>query len=770
MNFRKHSFLWLILPAFAGIYALLGKVDLYKSRQQTEVVFRAEVLKDDEFRLYFTPKGVMDFSGHNQRINRVKGQPGMQDIVFELPPDKDISQLRIDIGFNNDPRQSKITLEKILFRKGALTKEVPLSELQPNVWCRVEGNDILLFSVNNTFDPFLVFDENAMKKFGKVYDSVAYRFWFALLFTAMFAGVMLVSDNKTQAALCASIAFCVFLLTFLLSQYIPLRHETVVTVDLQMKHKDEIYLFYVPHGAPGFTGTYMEKQEITGSDNLQRVRFAFPDSLDFNILRVDFGDNKENDDARLTKLQITGKRSLTLNEREITQVFDRYQTTYDSAAGIYHLTGDDPFLATTDVWVLGSSYRDSSYTLLRLAFALFFAISIYGLLLKATRRREEQHFYYYRAQIAVFVVVLILPVLDTIFDFKLITDSTENRIVSKKPELKSNNIIEYPKLYESYYNENFGLRNLLIRWGGHLKTSLFTTSANPDEVMIGKKKWMYFRGEGDNNVKDIRRENLLTQPQLEELAVRWHQRRLDLEARGMNYYLAYWPEKHSIYPQYLPDGAEVKDPSVPARFEQITRYCLEHEPSVRIVDSRKKLRDASEHVQVYLKNDTHWNEYGAFLSYQTLMQRIGEDVPDVLPVLEEKDFDIQWTDKPIGDLLGMMGMRKNRSFYESIPEFNLKNGPDSIEVVDALEYGHDAIRHRNLSCKNNLKAVVFRDSYSRAMIKFIDHNFSEVLYLWTIFDQGNVDKFGPNVVVEAYVERSHFFGMPERKRIFPKPE
>jgi hypothetical protein len=36
-------------------------------------------------------------------------------------------------------------------------------------------------------------------------------------------------------------------------------------------------------------------------------------------------------------------------------------------------------------------------------------------------------------------------------------------------------------------------------------------------------------------------------------------------------------------------------------------------------------------TRVYHKTDTRWNERGAFFAYQKIMQRLSQDLPEILP-------------------------------------------------------------------------------------------------------------------------------------------
>ena len=51
------------------------------------------------------------------------------------------------------------------------------------------------------------------------------------------------------------------------------------------------------------------------------------------------------------------------------------------------------------------------------------------------------------------------------------------------------------------------------------------------------------------------------------------------------------------------------------------------------------------------------------------------------------------------------------------------------------------------------KALIFRDSFTTALVQFISLHYKEVIYINGIYDQSIVDKVKPDVVISCRVER-----------------
>jgi hypothetical protein len=77
---------------------------------------------------------------------------------------------------------------------------------------------------------------------------------------------------------------------------------------------------------------------------------------------------------------------------------------------------------------------------------------------------------------------------------------------------------------------------------------------------------------------------------------------------------------------------------------------------------------------------------------------------------------------------------------------------DQIEYLSIEGYPKLTIRTRNKYAGNNLKALIFRDSFSNGLIQFFSLHFNEVTYIWG-HKEYYVKKVQPDVIIDAFVER-----------------
>src|SRR4051812_36199372 len=98
--------------------------------------------------------------------------------------------------------------------------------------------------------------------------------------------------------------------------------------------------------------------------------------------------------------------------------------------------------------------------------------------------------------IAVFIGLLWLPALDSLFHWDTARVTNENRAPAIFPafNLSLGGVRSYLTGLESYYNDHFGFRKQLVRWDHRWKHNWFKESSLPD-VIIGREGWLFYCGE-----------------------------------------------------------------------------------------------------------------------------------------------------------------------------------------------------------------------------------------------------------------------------------
>src|SRR5680860_1252099 len=222
-----------------------------------------------------------------------------------------------------------------------------------------------------------------------------------------------------------------------------------------------------------------------------------------------------------------------------------------------------------------------------------------------------------------------------------------------------------------------------------------------------------------------------------------------LEADGRKYFLAFWPNKHSIYPEFLPYMMKIQIKDTLARADQLIEYIDESNTPLKLTDVRPALLKNKGDKPLYHKFDSHWNDYGAFLAYQDFFEQnkgLG------MKPKTENDFDIAWGDYSWGELIQMLGVRNKGYFVEKNPKFTLKEQKDQIEYIPIDGFPKLTVITKNEYSGNKLRALIFRDSFTNSLIQFFSLNFYEVYYIWGHHEE-YVEKLQPDVIIDGFVER-----------------
>ena len=199
-----------------------------------------------------------------------------------------------------------------------------------------------------------------------------------------------------------------------------------------------------------------------------------------------------------------------------------------------------------------------------------------------------------------------------------------------------------------------------------------------------------------------------------------------IAARGGKYVFVVAPDKHSIYPEYLPEW--VVKSAQPSKLDQLLAHLRAHS-SVTVLDLRPALLAAKKSGPTYLQTDTHWNKFGAFIGYQQLMQTLQGQLPGMNPLPLEA-FDRKKIVRRGGDLAVCLGQQEeiqetNDVLFVPRPPLTPLIQTDVGSIGE--QTGTGAVLTRNPDATG--KVVVFRDSFAESWMPFLGYNFREAIYL-----------------------------------------
>jgi hypothetical protein len=201
------------------------------------------------------------------------------------------------------------------------------------------------------------------------------------------------------------------------------------------------------------------------------------------------------------------------------------------------------------------------------------------------------------------------------------------------------------------------------------------------------------------------------------------------------------PEKHVVYEQFLPDSMKISKNRPVLQLLGGVEACLKD----KVVYPIDELRQASARRQTFLKTDTHWSSFGAFTAYQALIRSLQSDIRLEMA----KESDIFWHDGPfVGDL----GVRLEPEIGEEITHAI----PPTKYTLTFLNrvFDRGAVHVYESERADLPSCVLFRDSFSNALIPFLMQSFSRIVAvsgLSCLYDLLDYEK--PDVVIFAVIER-----------------
>jgi hypothetical protein len=219
--------------------------------------------------------------------------------------------------------------------------------------------------------------------------------------------------------------------------------------------------------------------------------------------------------------------------------------------------------------------------------------------------------------ISLFALIILGPFLqERLHPFKY-KSLTENRLMKPRPTdwpTLFESGMSFAKRYEEYFNDNYGLRDLLIRTKNQLDYLLFHKA---EEVVVGPDNWLFYKSVVEHEEIDIER----TPPQDWErmFACLLNLNRV-LAARGMTLVIMPCPMKNSIYPEMLPASAPRRPK--PTGLERYRKFLMDH-PEIVMVDTVPLLMKLKESFQVYHKTDFHWTDPAGAHMAKALVNKLG---------------------------------------------------------------------------------------------------------------------------------------------------
>lgn len=355
----------------------------------------------------------------------------------------------------------------------------------------------------------------------------------------------------------------------------------------------------------------------------------------------------------------------------------------------------------------------------------------------------------------------------------------EKRTAAPWPELEKSvqGVAKWPAGFEAWFNDHFGLRTQLIKSNSIFQVLVLKTSpATPADladrrestvlgkgfawprVVVGREGWLFLAVNMD--IDQNRGKVPLPDEELEKYRASLEERDAYCRIRGAKYLYVICPDKDSIYPEYLPRTVK-RLPNDP-RIVQVSNY-MAATSKVPFVGLLPTLREARTHneVPLYFKYNSHWNNVGAFIGAQRIIQEVNRLFPQA-PLLRREDYDLVMKGPSQGDLAVMLGL--DDMLIDD--DWNLLPKGKPRARLCPTPFGDLLVNNRQTVAwttedKRLPRVLVFNDSFTPFMDEYLSESFQEVVYVWTLnFLPDLVDRYKPDLVITIGVARNTTYCAP----------
>jgi hypothetical protein len=308
--------------------------------------------------------------------------------------------------------------------------------------------------------------------------------------------------------------------------------------------------------------------------------------------------------------------------------------------------------------------------------------------------------------------------------------------------------------FEHAFNDRFGGRDALVHLNNIFQAVVLRKSPS-EQVIIGKGNWLFVKGGWYGALEGY---DAYPHATNEGIAKGIVARATAIEKLGISYRLLYSPDKHTIYPEYLP--ARVKDAAKLTRIDEVLSALP---PDIRshVIDLRQPLLEAKHERQVFLTTDSHWDSFGAWVGYAELARSLG-----LAPVPFPKNADELTTRDYAGDLARMMGADLFFRERDELPMFFLGQGAHPGPCLQPVFTDARYIVQK-FECPGAPlgRAVFYRDSFGFVLQSYVVPLFRETIFVANahFLDVEWLRQIKPDIFVDQIVER----GLPNLAIQFP---
>ena len=355
-----------------------------------------------------------------------------------------------------------------------------------------------------------------------------------------------------------------------------------------------------------------------------------------------------------------------------------------------------------------------------------------------------------RILLAIFILMSLLPLAGMAVVGP--SGAAANEILTEPPKLVTKDGFNEHILNDvcDYLADHFAWRQELVTADAAVEAALLRESACED-VVLGSDGWLYYA----ETLHDYQGTSLMSERETYAAA-----HNLDLiqeycEDRGMAFLFTVAPNKNTLYPEHMPYSGSNADGNLSHLADALAAQ------GVACLDLRAVFK--AQDAVLYHKLDSHWNNLGAALAHDAIMDALGKDyetayVPEGFSSAQDHRGDLY-------DMLYPKGTEFDTQYYPAEWRFDyarpIRSAEDQTILTESDAGG---------------SLMMFRDSFGNALHPFLAQSFGSATFSranpYDLSLCGDADTLLIEIVernLPWLCERAPILPAPEREMELPAP-
>lgn len=337
--------------------------------------------------------------------------------------------------------------------------------------------------------------------------------------------------------------------------------------------------------------------------------------------------------------------------------------------------------------------------------------------------------------VALCMLLCIIPSVGMIFNPT--TQAIGNEQMTALPEIKTEDgafNVHYFTELGSYFETHFAYRPQVITADATIQASVFNVS-NLDSVIVGSDGYLYY----SSSVNDYLGKDTLNNRQINSVIHNLSIVQDYTNSCNVDFLFTIAPNKNTLYPDYMPYYYKQKVSGTHNRDlfnKSVQNSDLNYLNLFDVFENKNEV--------LYFKRDSHWNNKGALLAYNSIMDTTGKSYDDysTASVSRRKDF--------VGDLSLMLYPTSDSA------EYNYYYGTeDRYSYVTDTKSVEDAII--TTKCTDATGSLyMYRDSFGNALLPFFATAYEDATFTkaFPMMLENDLQLYSPDIFIMELCERN----------------